>query len=288
MSTDDYDILDQVQEQANHLPTPPRQYVDRAVGSTSSSSNSSMEREPEHRRRRQHGGQYQQARPRRQGHDPIPVGTRCTNSPPLPPAVEAVEGRPPLAPMQQIHERTRIISGQPAAIHKPWRLAEAAAVAASQETAEPAFPDEVEIQGEAEEDDNDRESMNRDVDVKRDSKDGLGDAHEISETRVSRPLENGETATRLARNVKTTRFPRYRDPRREFPTRVQATLYLGPELDAQRFKSPLPEFILAQPALEQRESATCGLAEPVSLFGNNICSWEETTLSPHSCGCWYG
>ncbi|KAA8892541.1 hypothetical protein FN846DRAFT_1013171 [Sphaerosporella brunnea] len=106
MSTENYDILNQVRE--DHLPTPPRQYVDRAVGSASQTPTTSMERELH--RRRQHGERYQEARPRRQGHEPIPVGTRCTNSLPLPPAVEAVEGRPPLAPMQQIHERTRIVN----------------------------------------------------------------------------------------------------------------------------------------------------------------------------------
>jgi hypothetical protein len=99
MSAENYDILNQAWEEADHLPTPPPQYVDRSVGSSSPErelSDSGRDSEPRREQR------YQGARPRRQRHKPIPVGARCTTSLPLPPAVEAVEGRPPLAPMQQI------------------------------------------------------------------------------------------------------------------------------------------------------------------------------------------
>jgi hypothetical protein len=94
-----------VEEQANLLPTPPAQYGPGAASrshSVSDSDSSAAERPP----------RYQGARPRRQGPKPIPVGARCTNSIQLPASVEAVEPdeRPPLAPLQQIHERTRIIN----------------------------------------------------------------------------------------------------------------------------------------------------------------------------------
>jgi hypothetical protein len=79
MSTGDYDILGRVREEAGNLPTPPPQ--------------------------------YEGPRPRRQGPQPIPVGSRSANAVHLPPGAEAAaEDRPPLAPLQEINERTRIIN----------------------------------------------------------------------------------------------------------------------------------------------------------------------------------
>jgi hypothetical protein len=103
MSREDYDIMAPVEEEANHLPTPPAQYGPGAASrshSVSDSDSSAAAQPP----------RYQGARPRRQGPKPIPVGARCTNAIQLPAAVEAAEERPPLAPLQQIHERTHIIN----------------------------------------------------------------------------------------------------------------------------------------------------------------------------------
>jgi hypothetical protein len=82
MSREDYDIMAHVEEEANHLPTPAAQYGPVGVSNSDSSAAEKPPRYAYPRRRSLH--EYYQ----------------------LPAAVEAAEERPPLAPLQQIHERT--------------------------------------------------------------------------------------------------------------------------------------------------------------------------------------
>jgi hypothetical protein len=113
-----HDNMAPVEEEANHLPTPPAQYGPGAASRSHTRAkvtNVTLARvvfqtataQPQRGRlaTREHGLGVKAPSLS------IPVGARCTNAIiQLPAAVEAAEERPPLAPLQQIHERTHIIN----------------------------------------------------------------------------------------------------------------------------------------------------------------------------------